>query len=150
VRKTVDQTNISQPTVLHYHIEVHNTGNVSLIHIVLHDVQPDGSQGQPVYLSGDDNANNKLDVGETWIYGENYTVTQEEIDRGDELKNTLYVQTTDQAVEAQTVARTEVKCWCKDIDADRVDLKTLLYFFPIALWLFSLMVLRRDSEEASK
>jgi len=142
----IDIAEISQPTVLHYHIEVRNTGNVSLGHITLRDVQPDGSAGQPVYVSGDDNANNELDVGETWIYRESYTVTQEEIDQGKVLTNTLYVHTNGHTVEAQTVARTEVECWCEDIAVDHAGLKNILWLFPLSLWLLFGIVSRRALE----
>ncbi len=54
-----------------------NTGNVTLTGITVTD--PNVSPA-PAYQSGDTNADNKLDLTETWIYTGNHTVTQAEID----------------------------------------------------------------------
>ena len=47
-----------------YTYEVANTGNVPLSSVTLGDDKCDA----PVYVSGDSNANEKLDTSETWTY----------------------------------------------------------------------------------
>ncbi|NJX14654.1 DUF7507 domain-containing protein [Tamlana crocina] len=62
-----------------YTFSVTNQGNVSIANVVLDDPLLGGSIA---LLSGDDDADNELDVTETWIYTSNYTITQTDIDTG--------------------------------------------------------------------
>ena len=88
VEKIVDITEISAPATLTYTITVTNTGNVSLTTVVITDVFAGGA----TFTSGD-NGNNILDVGETWIYTADYTVTQADIDAGTPLVNVAIIGT---------------------------------------------------------
>ncbi|CAN7345707.1 beta strand repeat-containing protein [Rhizobium sp. LjRoot254] len=63
---------------LDYTITVRNTGNVTLTNILVTDNNADA--GSVLYASGDTDADNKLDVGETWTYNATHTVTQAELD----------------------------------------------------------------------
>jgi uncharacterized repeat protein (TIGR01451 family) len=78
--------------VITYDITVTNTGNVTLTDVMVTD-QIDGQSAitldtnhstlttaDDAVLTGDSNNNGKLDVGETWVYEYNYTVTQADID----------------------------------------------------------------------
>ncbi len=71
--------------IIHYLITVTNTGNVSLTDMEVNDTYAD--RGSLLYQSGDDNHNNQFDAGEAWIYTATHTVTQEEMDAGDDLIN---------------------------------------------------------------
>ena len=62
--------------VVPYTFLVTNTGNMTLTGISVTD--PNVSPA-PAYVSGD-NGNNKLDVGESWTFAGNHTVTQFELD----------------------------------------------------------------------
>lgn len=62
-----------------YSFAVSNAGLATLTDVVLTDnLLP----VQPLYVSGDVNTNNKLDIGETWIYSGNYTIKQSDVDAG--------------------------------------------------------------------
>ncbi|NCB00180.1 MAG: DUF11 domain-containing protein, partial [Clostridia bacterium] len=63
--------------IVPYSFVVTNNGNITLTGITVSD--PNVSPA-PAYASGDTNANSKLDVGESWTYTGNHTVTQAEID----------------------------------------------------------------------
>jgi len=94
----VETTGITEVThvgqILNYEINVTNTGNIFLTDLNVTDNMPDGSIGK---LSGpgdtDVNKNNLLDVGESWIYDINYTVTQWDIDHKVEILNYVYTTT---------------------------------------------------------
>jgi hypothetical protein len=58
---------------------VTNTGNVTLDNVVVTDA---GCDAAPVHVSGDGNANGKLDVGETWVFECTSTIDQGDIDAG--------------------------------------------------------------------
>ncbi len=105
VVKTDDTTGLSAPPVpgdvVAYTITVENTGNVTLSSVVPSDrltdatgaVQPlDG----PLTLASGDNGNALLDVGETWTYSAQVTLTQAMIDAGG-LSNTVTVTAQDPA-----------------------------------------------------
>ncbi|WP_136443917.1 DUF7507 domain-containing protein [Pacificoceanicola onchidii] len=84
-----------------FSLSVANTGNVTLDTVVISDVMTDGS-GTPVSLdapfalvSGDD-GNGLLDVGETWIYTAERTLTQDDLNAGG-LSNQVTVTATDPA-----------------------------------------------------
>jgi uncharacterized repeat protein (TIGR01451 family)/gliding motility-associated-like protein len=66
--------------VIEYTFTVSNTGNISLQSIELNDPLLGGIISGPI--SGDLNNDNILDVGESWIYQANYTLTQADVDFG--------------------------------------------------------------------
>ncbi|MEP2486059.1 MAG: hypothetical protein ABJH64_13800, partial [Algoriphagus sp.] len=77
--KTADrETYETVGEVITYTIEVENTGNVSISDVAVDDPKT----SDPELVSGDANANNILDPGETWVYETTYTVTQEDINNG--------------------------------------------------------------------
>ncbi|WP_335967248.1 gliding motility-associated C-terminal domain-containing protein [Galbibacter sp. PAP.153] len=84
--------------VLGYSIEVTNTGNVSLTHLEINDILPDGSVGTVNFNSGDVDDDGEVDPGEIWTYIGKYTVSQSDIDAGLDLVNTVYVS-SDQTAE---------------------------------------------------
>ena len=71
-----------------YTVTVENIGNVTLNNVQLtdelssslFDTNSDGTVDFEDILSGDENDNNILDVGEAWVFKGNYSVTQDEID----------------------------------------------------------------------
>lgn len=71
-----------------YTVTVENIGNVTLNNVQLtdelssslFDTNSDGIVDFEDILSGDENDNNILDVGEAWVFKGNYSVTQDEID----------------------------------------------------------------------
>ena len=91
VFKQVDLANISSPEVLNYTITVNNTGNVSLTDVGLNDLMPDGSLGSITGPVSDIGIQGVLDVGESWTYSSNYSVTQNTIDAGEILTSTVAV-----------------------------------------------------------
>ena len=110
----VETTGITEVThvgqILNYEINVTNTGNIFLTDLNVTDNMPDGSIGK---LSGpgdtDVNKNNLLDVGESWIYDINYTVTQWDIDHKVEILNYVYTTTLEIPRPKEAEARTPVK-----------------------------------------
>src|SRR5207247_911147 len=64
--------------LLHYTIDVANTGNVTLTGISVTD--PNADAGSIHLVSGDTDSDGKLDVGETWHYTAAHTLTQGELD----------------------------------------------------------------------
>nr|AFP55393.1 conserved hypothetical protein [Sulfitobacter guttiformis] len=107
VTKTADETNITTPAVvgqqIPFRIEVENTGNQTLDPPVLTDMLTD-IDGNPLDLEvepalaspafGDTNNNNKLDIGETWVYTARFDVTQPAIDAGG-IRNAVAVTADD-------------------------------------------------------
>ncbi|WP_343534536.1 Ig-like domain-containing protein, partial [Pedobacter sp.] len=74
-----------------YQFVAKNEGNVTLDNVVLTDNIPGVT---PIYASGDANNNNKLDVGESWVYTASYTITQADVDAG-KVSNTAVVTSKD-------------------------------------------------------
>jgi uncharacterized repeat protein (TIGR01451 family) len=64
--------------VINYSITVDNTGNITLTNVTVTD--PNADLGSIAYVSGDTDADGKLDVNETWTYSATHTVTQAELD----------------------------------------------------------------------
>lgn len=99
VTKTDDTTGLSVPPavgdVLGYAITVQNTGNVTLSGVTPVDTLTDAAggalalDGPPVLVSGD-NANGVLDVGETWTYRAEVTLTADILATGG-VSNTVTV-----------------------------------------------------------
>ena len=90
IDKSVNLTQIDAPGTLTYTIIVVNTGNTSLTNVVLTDTFAGGA----TLTSGDD-GDGILEVGETWTYTADYTVTQADIDAGTPLVNTVSVTSTE-------------------------------------------------------
>jgi uncharacterized repeat protein (TIGR01451 family) len=79
--------------VIVYEIAVGNAGTQNLTNIQVVDTFPNGTSQAPTYVSGDLNADQVLDVAETWIYTISYPVSQAEMDTGVALVNTASVVT---------------------------------------------------------
>ena len=91
---SVDKTRATGPDpvtaagqTIGYTIVAGNTGNVPLTAPALTDTLPDGSAGVPTFVGGDADGDGAIDVGETWTYSIDYTVTQADIDAGVPLVN---------------------------------------------------------------
>ena len=78
-----------------YEITITNTGEATLTGLVVDDPTCDAT---PAYASGDTGADEVFEAGEAWVYTCERTVTQDEIDAGGFLSNTVTV-TTDEAGE---------------------------------------------------
>jgi uncharacterized repeat protein (TIGR01451 family) len=100
VNKTVDKARATEVgETLTYTITVENTGNVSQTGINISDTLPDDSAATLTGPSGDNDPTGTLDVDETWTYTTTYTVTQADIDAGDDLVNNVSI-TSDQVTTA--------------------------------------------------
>ena len=90
--------------VIDYRISVENTGNTSLTGVTLNDSLL-GALSAP---SGDNTNPGTLDVGETWVYIDSYTVLQSDIDNnggGDgDIDNTATVDCNELDAETDSVA----------------------------------------------
>lgn len=86
---------VSNGDTIDYAITVQNNGNTSVTGITLTDqLSQSGTAipiAPPVYLSGDDNTDGILDIGETWLYQTQYTITQPNIETGTPLENVVTV-----------------------------------------------------------
>ena len=96
VDKTVDKATVDGVDTLTYTVTVANSGDTAL-HVNIND--PGYAVGLP---AGDTDGDGVLDVGETWIYTFNRSVTQEDIDQGTDLSNTVTV-TTEAGAKSDTV-----------------------------------------------
>ena len=83
--------------VINYTITVANAGNMTLTSVNV----TDPSVSNLTYVSGDTDADGKLDVGETWTYTANHTVTQAEIDNGGVVNPALAYDNTASVTTAQ-------------------------------------------------
>jgi len=80
VTKTADPTTYDEVgDVITYTVTIENDGNVSLTNVSLNDTLVDVSGVIPVESMTDDDI---LEVGETWTYTYNYTITQGDLDAG--------------------------------------------------------------------
>ena len=86
--------------VVPYRFAVSNKGNVVLTGITVTDPKCDLA---PVYVSGDSDADNKLDLSETWIYSCSHTVTQAELDAGGNLSNTVTADSNESGPDTDTL-----------------------------------------------
>jgi large repetitive protein len=82
-----------------YQISVQNTGNQSLTTVSMADTLTLGASARtltsgPTRTAGDTNANNILDLTETWTYSATYIVTQADFDASGSFSNTATVTTT--------------------------------------------------------
>ena len=86
--------------VIPYTFTVTNTGNVTLTGITVSDPK---CAAAPVLSAGDGNADSKLQLAETWVYGCSHTVTQAEVDAGGNLSNTVTVDSAESAPATSTL-----------------------------------------------
>ncbi|HNJ64096.1 MAG TPA: hypothetical protein PLK16_12290, partial [Saprospiraceae bacterium] len=94
--------------IVNYQIVVTNTGNTTLTGVNVTDILPSGSAGTPTGPVESISTNGQLNVGETWTYTINYTVTQANIDAGGSIVNTASVTTTEVPGPTTTTASTPV------------------------------------------
>ncbi|MEO1307472.1 MAG: Ig-like domain-containing protein, partial [Pseudomonadota bacterium] len=97
---------VSSPgEVLSFTVELENTGDIPLTDIVAEDVGPDGVlrtlTGQ-IETGGSPNVPNQLDVGETWTFSYDYSVTQDDIDSGGPLVNTASATSDETGTDTKT------------------------------------------------
>ena len=102
--KTADSSGFAVPPVvgnpLVYTITVNNTGNVTLAGLSLSDTLKDAAGVAilpalvPVLVSGDTDADGKLDVAEIWTYRVSYALTQQALDAGGVSNSVLSAATT--------------------------------------------------------
>lgn len=109
VTKTTPVEVVGAPHVIPYTITVTNTGNVALTDVLPVDTLPDGSIGTVARLSGDTNADDRLGVGETWIYGASYAATQADIKAGSALVNRVAVTSAQTPLPVAADATTAVR-----------------------------------------
>jgi uncharacterized repeat protein (TIGR01451 family) len=79
--------------VIDYNITVQNTGGQNITGVTATDVLPDGSDVILSGPTGDLGNIDEIDVGETWTYTISYTVTQGDMNTGNDLINTVSVVT---------------------------------------------------------
>ena len=89
--------------LINYTITVANAGNVTLTGVVLTDEFANAT----LLAISDTDSDGELDVGESWIYNASHTVTQAEMDAGDDITNLATVD-TDQTELAQSAVATDV------------------------------------------
>ena len=77
--------------VIHYTIVLHNTGNVDLTGVSVTD--PFADPGSLQFVGGDTNNNNTLELTEIWTYSATHTVSQQEMNAGQNLINTAFADT---------------------------------------------------------
>jgi uncharacterized repeat protein (TIGR01451 family) len=101
VTTTTDLTEVDGAgDVIHYTVEVENTGNTNLTGVTVSD--PDVVL---TYLSGDDDPVDVLGVTETWVYTGSYEVTQADMDAGGSIHT---VVTADSAQTSSDTYTTDV------------------------------------------
>lgn len=83
--------------VINYTIDVSNAGNMTLTGVTV----TDPSVSNLTFVSGDTNANGKLDLTETWHYTASHTVTQADIDNGGVVNAALAYSNTASVVTSQ-------------------------------------------------
>ena len=114
INKVVDVSNVTTlPAALTYTITVTNTGTANLASPTLTPTLAQSSNSlsldaSPIVSSGDTNANNILDVGETWIYTGIYTVTQANMDDFGDITCTMSFIATGIAAIATTAETTTI------------------------------------------
>ncbi|MGE5521398.1 MAG: hypothetical protein ACM3VS_15850, partial [Candidatus Dadabacteria bacterium] len=81
ITKTAAEPNYAAiGTILHYTLQLKNTGNVYISGITITDIGADA--GSIVYQSGDANNNSWLDINETWTYKAQHTITLQDLNAG--------------------------------------------------------------------
>jgi len=98
VTKTGDTANVTAAgAVINYTITIDNTGNVSLTGISATDTLDQNGTSTGLTLTGpggDSDSDSEIDPTETWTYTASHSVTQGQIDDGNDLVNTIDVTST--------------------------------------------------------
>jgi uncharacterized repeat protein (TIGR01451 family) len=94
--------------VIAYAINVTNDGNMTLSSPVVSDLSASHLDGilSGGFNVGDANQDGKIDLGETWQYSADHTVTQDEMDAGGSISNTASVTTGQGASDSDTASIT--------------------------------------------
>ncbi len=138
--KDVDIADLSAPGTLTYTITAENTGNVTLTGVSLTDTAAQNGASIAIAsgptLSGDTDADDALDVGETWVWTVTINALQSHVDDGNDLVNTATVTTqevpsqTDDAT--TTFTQTPAVVITKNVDIASLDAPgTLVYTISI-------------------
>ncbi|WP_299881450.1 hypothetical protein [uncultured Cocleimonas sp.] len=90
--KTTNSKPTKKDDVVSYSFSLENTGNVSITNVNLTDVKC--NSGTLSLDSGDNAPIDTLNVGETWVYSCEHTVTQAEVDAGSIVNNASATGTT--------------------------------------------------------
>ena len=90
---------------LTYRIVVSNTGNINLNNIIPSDTLSNGASLPLGAAIESLNADGVLEVGEEWIYTTSYRVTQADIDLGEELVNSVTVNSTETSLVQTSVTQ---------------------------------------------
>lgn len=106
IAKSVDKATVSAPELLSYAVVLENTGNVTLTDVAVNDQLSNGTALTLVGPTADVGTTGALDVGETWEYTTTYSVTQNDIDSGIDLTNTITVDTAELDPQADTAVTT--------------------------------------------
>ena len=111
IQKDVDATNTSTLNTLTYTITVTNTGTADLTSPVLTDtlLQNGGALALttgPTLNSGDTDTDGVFDVGEIWVYGATYDVTQANLDDGNDIVNDASFSTAELSVQSDDATTT--------------------------------------------
>lgn len=91
VKTVLSKGNYTAGSLIRYAFTVNNAGNTILTQVVISDPK---LSSPPVYLSGDLNKNDMLDVGESWVYMAEYEVKPADINTGS-VTNTATVNAND-------------------------------------------------------
>ncbi len=128
-------TEVSDPEWVHIKIILENTGNIPLTGVVVNNIFPDASHDFLVLQSGDINQNGILDVGEVWIYGVDYYISQIEVDAGIDLVNKALIYTDQMAVASENTV-INIHCACESIRSDSGNsMKMWVLFLMLSLFL---------------
>ncbi|MFD2203158.1 hypothetical protein ACFSKV_16390, partial [Shivajiella indica] len=110
--------------VIEYEITVENTGNLNISNLIATDFLPGSDTGVILtLLAGDDNSDGILNPGEFWEYEISYTVTQADIDLGDNLVNVVSVSSPQLANPVGSNAVTTVS-QVEEIEIEKTASKT--------------------------
>ncbi len=134
VVKSVDKAEIDGPTTLTYDITVTNDGNVTMYPSMSDILNASGLDssidlGTPTESV---NTDGDLDVGETWTFQFTYDVTQDDIDNGTAILNTVCISDTpdaDDCDDAETeINQTPAMSVVKSVDKAEIDGPTTLTY----------------------
>ncbi|HNJ64097.1 MAG TPA: hypothetical protein PLK16_12295, partial [Saprospiraceae bacterium] len=93
IQTSLPDTVTTTGQIITYQIKITNTGNVSLTNVTPVDIMPDGSTGTLIGPMESITTDGIIQSGEIWVYTTSYTVTQDDINDGADLINTVSVDT---------------------------------------------------------